>query len=390
MINRLASKIGIRVTPEKEEIIEIAKNCEGIFEDMEKGISDGNSVLKREGLNAIKDDFKRFSEDELKWVNHNLDEKNWDKKTAEERKNIFNKLKDFFDMLRSVNRKELRSGVAFIVVMTVLFIATMAVYIYLHGPGRSNSVMSQATVARTGAVSSAKDDQGQKKVRTVEQDLVDAHKHLASMEDNITQINKIPNDNKKDNIEKRKITNQKIENSFNAFKDIILQDTFRSQLPHDLIVKLGELGEEVEKGAVTSDSFDKKKKAVAAWLESVNSKYFWIDDPRKWLEIIFWSCMGTMVGLIFYVAKQLDAGIFHTNEIAMMITEIVITPLTVLTIFFLFAFTGITGFTPTESSIYATLGISFILGFAIRRTTGFLETIKKRLLPEPSREDKNT
>jgi hypothetical protein len=69
-----------------------------------------------------------------------------------------------------------------------------------------------------------------------------------------------------------------------------------------------------------------------------------------------------------------------------MIAEIIITPPVVLIVFFLFPFTDIKTFTPSELSIYMTMGISFMLGFAIRRTVGLLDNIKRRLLPDPSNE----
>jgi len=64
-------------------------------------------------------------------------------------------------------------------------------------------------------------------------------------------------------------------------------------------------------------------------------------------------------------------------------TEIWITPLVVTVIFFLFSYTGITAIQPSATSITTELGLAFILGFAIRRTIGFLDIIKKRLFPDP-------
>lgn len=55
----------------------------------------------------------------------------------------------------------------------------------------------------------------------------------------------------------------------------------------------------------------------------------------------------------------------------------------VLAILFLFDLTGITAISPQESSMTSIVGFAFVFGFAIRRTLGLLDTVKKRLLPEP-------
>jgi hypothetical protein len=59
-------------------------------------------------------------------------------------------------------------------------------------------------------------------------------------------------------------------------------------------------------------------------------------------------------------------------------------PVVVLVIFFLFKLTGITGISPSETALSGNIGFAFIFGFAIRRTLGLLDTIKKRIFPDPS------
>ena len=86
---------------------------------------------------------------------------------------------------------------------------------------------------------------------------------------------------------------------------------------------------------------------------------------------------------MFYIAGLLGADIFQVEQISMFWTEIVIAPLIVLVVFFLFTYTGITNIELSEVSMTVYLGFAFILGFAIRRTVGLLDIIKKRFLPDP-------
>lgn len=58
--------------------------------------------------------------------------------------------------------------------------------------------------------------------------------------------------------------------------------------------------------------------------------------------------------------------------------ELLIAPIVVPVVFFLFAMTGITDFVPSQASVTVNIGVAFILGFAIRRTIGLLDIIKKR------------
>jgi hypothetical protein len=112
-------------------------------------------------------------------------------------------------------------------------------------------------------------------------------------------------------------------------------------------------------------------------------RYFWVSGPKRWLEIAFWAYFGVLVGVIFYLAQQLKQGMFDRQDIPSMIGEIVIAPIVTCVVFFLFAYTGITEFSSTDTSIFIVLGFSFIFGYAIRRTVGLLDSLKRRILPEP-------
>lgn len=155
--------------------------------------------------------------------------------------------------------------------------------------------------------------------------------------------------------------------------------------PFETSKLLGALSAEIIADDPTAhQTFQEFSKKLRADLESFSTPYFWTTSPWWWYEIFFWSLFGCLVGLLFYIASLLTEGIFNTEEIAMFWAEIFIAPLVVLVVFFLFAFTGITAFAPNEASITVCIGFAFVLGFAVRRTIGFLDALKKRIFPDPS------
>jgi hypothetical protein len=135
-----------------------------------------------------------------------------------------------------------------------------------------------------------------------------------------------------------------------------------------------------------------EKIRVEALSLAKNDNFFWVSGIWKWLEIIFWGEFGVIVSIMVWVSTQFSDGKYtreiFSKEWRWYLTEIVIGPIVVTTAFFLLSII-ISGFLEgiTEeqirSSIYLTLGVSFTLGFFIRRTLGILDFIKNKL-PLPS------
>lgn len=121
---------------------------------------------------------------------------------------------------------------------------------------------------------------------------------------------------------------------------------------------------------------------------SKNDGFFWVFGYWRWLEILFWGEFGVIVGILAWVSTQLAAGkytklVFHYEKY-WYLTEIFIGPIVVVSAFFLlkqFIGTLITGVTEEDvrGSIYLTLGVSFTLGYFIRRTLGIFDFIKNKL-----------
>lgn len=133
-----------------------------------------------------------------------------------------------------------------------------------------------------------------------------------------------------------------------------------------------------------TESLTKLRPALLADLDSLRASFFWNDRVRRWIELAWWAELGVLVGLLFYIAGTMSEGRFETENTTMYWTEIAIAPVVVAVIFFLFTLTGITGISPSETSLPGNVGFAFIFGFAIRRTLGLFDTIKKRIFPEPS------
>jgi len=155
-------------------------------------------------------------------------------------------------------------------------------------------------------------------------------------------------------------------------------------LPSETSLLLGAVSAEIErKDQGVHRTYQDFLKKLKADIESLSTAYFWTIPPWRWFELAWWAAMGCLVGLLFYIATNLGQGVFRPEEISMFWTELLIAPIVVPVVFFLFAFTDITGFIPSEASLTVQIGVAFIFGFAIRRTMGLLDTIKNRFFPTP-------
>ena len=82
-------------------------------------------------------------------------------------------------------------------------------------------------------------------------------------------------------------------------------------------------------------------------------------------------------------AKDMTTLGVDRQDIATMAAEALMAPVVACVIFFLLEKTGITEISAAGESTFVVLGFAFVLGYAIRRTVGILDNIKKRLLPDP-------
>lgn len=355
MINCFKRILGIRKSPTAEETDNMLKDCERIVNRLESVKQEDESLS--EMLNSAKDNLKKLKS-AMKFKDDSLDKEDWDKKQEKEKIDIYMKLNNTFRDLKTLNRKEIKCGIAIFFLASVLFAFIIYVYLAEHGKYSAKSGPEQKVSSLV---------------------IVDIESIFIIMEDRMELFNQGKEKLKKE--EKISFREQ-----FEKLKSIITKDPLEQRLSFKVKKALGTLEGEIAMRKVKKETLNECRKLLEAEIESLSTKYFWTDAPRKWLEIVFWSLFGIMVGILYHIAGSLGSGIFNTSEITMMATEIIITPPVVVIVFFLFPLTGITNFNPTETSILTTLGISFILGFSIRRTVGLLDNIKKRLLPDPPSE----
>ena len=149
--------------------------------------------------------------------------------------------------------------------------------------------------------------------------------------------------------------------------------------------KLGKLGSYIKEQDrdAARDTLRSLEKSIDADIANLRESYFFTTNPKKWFEIAAWSWFGVLVGVVFYLAKQLKLGTFDRQDLPSIFGEIAMAPIVTCVVFFLFSMTGITEFSPSEESMVVTLGFAFLFGYAVRRTVGLLENIKQRVLPTP-------
>ena len=177
-------------------------------------------------------------------------------------------------------------------------------------------------------------------------------------------------------------TNKKtVTDKWNKFKNTLMA----MPLPYETRHLLGIASAELAVGdPAIHGTFQRLLKHLRADLESLSTAYFWTTPPWRWAEISLWATLGCLVGLLFYIAGLLKQGAFYPEEIPMFWAELLMAPIVVPVVFFLFNLSGISEFSPSQSSITTTIGVAFIFGFAIRRTIGVLDLIKKRFFPDPT------
>jgi len=115
------------------------------------------------------------------------------------------------------------------------------------------------------------------------------------------------------------------------------------------------------------------------------TSYFWLDDKRVLLEIVFWSLFGLISNLMFSVPKTFFESSdpkFDPSRIPEHIGKIFYTPFLAIIIFLSINALSNSGSVSFEGIGKGVIVLAFILGFYTRRSIILLSRVKDLILPK--------
>ncbi len=348
--------------PSGDEVAELLCNVKKLIDDLDKKFVPQS--YKSQAANSLKDIYDEVIK-KLPYKAGVFDKEEWAKKSSEERTNTMIDLVSLKQAMSGLDYPNIRAGILTFVLLAIMLFVSVGSYLILHkvySPVPQNATNEQK-------MSNPNPDN-----RTLPQvtDIVDLHRRLEVLN---LQLNATAASSNKG------IDWTKVDSSGTSLIEALHTTplSFRSEK------QLGIL-----KGAIEQKSDKNAKQALAILEQSVAedltnppANYLWTKGSGKWFELSFWAFFGVIVGLMYYVTTRLKAGLFNRQDGPTMLAEILMAPLVVCVIFFMFGMTDITSISLTNDSFFVILGFSFILGYAIRRTVGILDNLKKRLLPDP-------
>ena len=323
-----------------------------------------------------------------------LDRAGWDAKPEADRRAVWEKVSAIHDELRSLNAASLVSGRRYFALFSILFLLVVSGYLCVHRqvvrdwvqpPLTSHlslAILHQARLIEL-QLASLKESQNRKKTEITPP----APPVLSGQAQAPKAVEPLP---KPAVSSTGQLLVPGLKPDCNEPQPSCLLKNLKSvlyplPLPYETIRLLGMASAELEAGDITVHvTYQKFLTHLQTDLESLSTAYFWTSHPWRWLELSLWASMGCLVGLLFYIAGLLGQGVFRPEEGTMFWAELLMAPVVVPVIFFLFTLSGMAEFIPSQSSITMNIGVAFIFGFAIRRTIGILDIIKKRFFPDPT------
>jgi hypothetical protein len=323
-----------------------------------------------------------------------VDGASWDAKPEADRRAVWEKVSAIHDELRSLNAGSLISGRRYFTLFCILFLLVVSAYLFTHREAARMQIQS--------APSSQQIVEALDQARFVELKLASfREKQNRKLSWNAASTAPLPGSQGQPPKSDARVVQPiapllsqpsspeqdlgddwlTIKNKWEFFR----KSLYQIPVSHETMRLIGTFSAEFEaKNTALFETYQAFLKHLHADLESLSTAYFWTSHPWRWLELSLWATMGCLVGLLFYIAGLLGQGVFRPEEGTMFWAELLMAPVVVPVIFFLFTLSGLAEFIPSQSSITMNIGMAFILGFAIRRTIGILDIIKKRLFPDPT------
>jgi hypothetical protein len=408
--------------PSREELSELVSNTDALLKRLEAKIE--AHIIPENAVISLRGNYYQLKTD------HNFDsdgisEDEWKKIPDEGKSDLFFKIRSIRHALLGINRPDLIIGSIVLIIVLSFLAGSSWVYLHLHQSSRKEIEGIRPSITKLEAelktISDSNNPEQWKEASRILQNLkdllaaVDWQRHLEMLENNI----------KEKKLEASATVVQALDKDFERFlagenasrNDILeiqplltqlsaqLGKTTDSSPPEEWEASQKTLAD-LKKTMSTLDWRFPTKKHLGALEGNLEAKnhtaaqtalqrlektidrdladtFFWTRAPLQWLEIGWWAFFGVLVGIIFYLAKQLKLGIFDRQDVPSICGEIFIAPIVTCVIFFLLPKTEITEFSPSEDTILLVLGFAFLFGYAIRRTVGLLENIKRRIFPQP-------
>lgn len=376
-------------TPSSTDVEEVLSKVDKILGQLKEQIAAGKKSQHKKRIEDWEAEVKKLKEPkaggqtaDIPMKDGKVDKETWDKKPEDEQRKTWETLTTAYEELRCLNVDSLKQGKCYFLIFSTLLALVVAIYLGLHL--RTFKGYIQTTLTSQESI------EMWDLVRLIDLKLTDLKEKKKLAEKSAEKPAEKPKFSEQGSTGQPKAQEKEneIENSKTEIKKSLTDlraRLYRLPLPFETIKLLGAVSAELEADDPTVYvTYPTLIKHLGADLEGLSTAYFWTLQPWRWLELALWATMGCLVGLLFYVAGLLGQGIFRCEEGFMFWAELLIAPIVVPVVFFLFAMTGITDFVPTQASVTVNIGVAFIFGFAIRRTIGLLDIIKKRFFPDPS------
>ena len=340
--------------PTKEAMEQLQRETQAVIADLlERVVPNG---LQMQALHHLKDTYEKGCEKLPDSMLHGKDNRKWEDFEREERVRIYTDTLSIKRSLQGLDFPDMRAGYTVFSLLALLLAIMIGVYVsqhdFLASYGEENATLGIPAVA--GTADGNRSVFIQKKLRMI-------GIRLAQADDNATW--------------------QSLSKDYDALRAHLPDNA----LSYATLTALGSLGGTIElrRADDAKTVLTDLKRGIEEDFNIPPSFYLWTQGAGKWMEIVFWSIFGVLIGLMFYVSKRLNEGLFDAQEIPTMAAEVLMAPIVVSVIFFLLDKTEMTEISTSGEMIFVVLGFAFLLGYAIRRAVGILDNLKKRLLPDP-------
>jgi len=374
--------------PSAEEMATLLQQTDKILDELDKKVDlQGIQGRALQGLKSTYESEKRL----LVTNTHEIDKDKWKDLGKSKRGNYYADISSIKNALIGLDYPDLRVGRVVFTLFALILLLASVFYIRLHmSPPRIFNPLSDKVVSaniltpspHNMAVNETKPEAAEKPSSGVSVTPSGAGtsqptaETIIAIQEKISvlrmQLNKPPSPEE----DWKEITGTRNNLSSLIPKERLSNNTLRT---------LGNLW-----GALDQKNAEKGKEAIDALeiglyqdFDDPPANYLWTKGSGKWFEITFWAFFGVLVGLMYYISKRLKEGLFDRQDVTTMAAEALMAPFVACVIFFLLQETGITQISAAGESMFVILGFAFILGYAIRRTVGLLDNLKRRFLPDP-------